>query len=166
MSPCTGKDSRTNIKLEYSFVPERTDTGRSTARIGSGPWAPRVTVKGMLRSGEGSRGVMILGIDPDAGKEASSKIYDYTSEKEGRYLCGPPRTSILISKSLAEKLDVYLGDRVVLMFQDRNNEIVGAGLPRRRFFRDRRWAVSTKAWCSWGSTAPASSPGWAAPFPR
>lgn len=43
-------------------------------------------------------------------------------------------TRYSFSKTLADRLDVYQGDRVVLMFQDRNNEIVGAGLRVSGFF--------------------------------
>jgi len=127
------KGFRNNIKLEKSFLPGP-DVYAALEREGSlRAWAPRVTIKGMIRSGEGSRGVLIQGIDP-AREKGVSKLYDYMLKKEGRFLSGPAADELLISKSLAEKLDVYLDDRVVLMFQDAGNEVVGAGLRVAGFF--------------------------------
>ncbi len=127
------KEFRNNIKLEYSFIP---DPGIYAALKGDSSllaYAPRVVIKGMIRSSEASRGVIIKGIDP-ARERHVSKFYDYTLRKEGRFLSDPSSDEILISRALAEKLDVYRDDRVVLMFQDRNNEIVGAGLRVAGFF--------------------------------
>jgi len=44
--------------------------------------APRIKIQGMVRSSEASRGVMIVGIDPNKEKEVSS-IFDYTMKTEG-----------------------------------------------------------------------------------
>ncbi len=127
------KGFRTNIKLEYRFIPERRTITAIDREDRILAHAPRLATKGILRSGEGARGVLIRGIDPEKEKRVS-KIYDYTLKREGHYLGDPASDDILISKTLAEKLDVYRGDRVVLMFQDRNNEIVGTGFRVSGFF--------------------------------
>jgi ABC-type lipoprotein release transport system permease subunit len=123
-----------NMKLEYNFLPGQTisfllDNNRSVKA-----YAPRVKVKGMIRSSEAARGVMIMGVDPAREKKVST-IYHYTIKKEGgRYLADPSADEIIISKTLAEKLDLYIGDKAVVMFQDKNNEIQGVGLQIVGFF--------------------------------
>jgi len=67
---------------------------------------------------------MVVGIDPEKEKKIS-KIYDYTSKEDGsQFLDSLSEDSILISKSMAKKLDLVLGDRIVLMFQNEKDEIV------------------------------------------
>ena len=76
-----------------------------------------------------------MGVYPDREKKIS-KINEYTLKEEGsRSSTIPPRNDILISKSLAEKLDVSVGDKIVLMVQDKNNEMSGVGLTVRGFFQ-------------------------------
>lgn len=127
------KEFRNSIKLEYSFEPGPDLYAALNRERSLIAYAPRVVIKGMIRSSEASRGVLIKGIDP-AREKRVSKLYDYMVKDGGRYLSGPSADEILISRSLADKLDVQLDDRVVLMFQDRNNEIVGAGLRVAGFF--------------------------------
>jgi putative ABC transport system permease protein len=127
------KGFRKNIKLENTFLPSQQLYSALRGEGSLSGYAPRVTIKGMIRTGEGSRGVLIQGIDP-AREKGVSKIYNSMIKKEGRYLPDTSSDGILISKTLAEKLDVYIDDRVVLMFQDRNNELVGAGLRVCGFF--------------------------------
>ena len=77
---------------------------------------------------ESSRGVMIVGIDPELEKNIS-KIYDYTRKKDGSsFISGRNTDEILISREMAEKLDLLVGDRLVVMLQDKHNEIIGTGL--------------------------------------
>ena len=82
----------------------------------------------MIRSSEASRGVMIVGINPETERQVS-KIYDYMVHDQGsEYLGGTKEDSILISRAMADRLDLIVGDRLVLMVQDRKNDIIGAGL--------------------------------------
>ena len=129
------KGFRKNIKLENVFTPVPQVYAALDGEGSLSGYAPRVTIKGMIRSGEGSRGVLIQGIDP-ARERGVSRISRSIIRGGGSYLAGPSSDGILISKALAEKLDVYLDDRVVLMFQDRNNELVGCGTARRRLLPD------------------------------
>jgi len=122
------KGFQDNMKLEYSFIPdgEIISAVKGNSRVKA--FTERIKVQGMVRSSEASRGVMIVGIDPETERTVS-KIYDYTLKQDGsRYLSGRGDEGILISKTMADRLDLVVGDRLVIMVQDLNNEIVGAGL--------------------------------------
>ncbi len=117
-----------NMKLEFNFSagPKMLETIDKTPLVKA--WAPRVKMQAMVRSSESSRGVMIVGIDPEREKNIS-KIYDYTRKEDGsRFISGRNTDEILISREMAEKLDLLLGDRLVVMLQDKDNEIIGTGL--------------------------------------
>jgi ABC-type lipoprotein release transport system permease subunit len=123
------------MKLEYHFNPSE----RALHSVEKNPavkaWAPRLMAQGMLRSSESARGVMMVGIDPAREKKVT-KIYDYMlRDGVSRYLDGPDDDSIIISKSVADRLDLMVGDKLVLMMQDKNNEIIGVGMTVKGFFR-------------------------------
>jgi ABC-type lipoprotein release transport system permease subunit len=72
---------------------------------------------------------------PDKEKNVS-KINEYTLPDEGgKFLDDPDANDILISKSLATKLDVMVGDKIVLILQDNKNEKTGVGLNVKGFFQ-------------------------------
>ncbi len=122
------------MKLEYNYGPNSSIMKAIESNQEVKAYTPRVKIQGMIRSSEASRGIMIVGIDPDKEKGVSS-IFDYTiKDDQSSFLTAEDENSILISKSLAKKLDLMLGDRVVLMFQDINNEIKGIGLTVNGFF--------------------------------
>ncbi|MDM8515032.1 ABC transporter permease [Desulfobacterales bacterium HSG16] len=113
-----------DMKLEKSFVPSTSLLDRLESIQGLA-FAPRVKMEGMIRSSEASRGVMIIGIDPEREKSVT-KIFDYTKKNEkSAYLSDPGRHDILISQTLAEKLDLLTGDKLVLMVKGHDKEIVG-----------------------------------------
>lgn len=122
-------------KLEYFFRPSQ-QTNKAIAKnklIKS--YTTRVKAQAMLRSSEAAIGVMIFGIDPEREKSVS-KIYEYTSKDNGSaFLNSASGDSILISKSTAKKLDILLGDKLVLMIQDKNGEIAGVGMTVRGVFQ-------------------------------
>jgi putative ABC transport system permease protein len=123
------------MKLRYSFTPEReiVEAIERTPHVAS--YAPRIKVQGMIQSSETSRGVMMVGIDPAREKKVS-RVFDYMlGEGGGAFLDSPDDGSVLISKSLAERLDLLVGDRLVLMIQDRNQEIVGVGMTVKGLYR-------------------------------
>ncbi len=124
-----------SMKVELCFMPERSvlDAVRKNPAVLS--WAPRVKVQGMARSGETARSVMIVGIDPAAERKTTS-LYSYMEKKDGSsFIDDPAAEGVLISRSLAEVLDCGLGDRLVLMMQDRRGGIAGVGLTVTGFFR-------------------------------
>ena len=87
-------------------------------------WASRVRVPAVITSDRESRGVTLLGIDPDA--ERAFSFVDY-SKVDGRFLEGPDDNGVVIGAKLAETLETEVGKRVVLMSQDPNNEIADRG---------------------------------------
>jgi putative ABC transport system permease protein len=122
------KGFQDDMKLEYHFTPEAKIIEAIESDVRILAYAPRIKLQGMVRSSESSRGVMLIGIDPEMEKEVSN-INDYTIKKEGsRFLSADDDDAILISKSTADKLDLLVGDKLVVMFQDRDNEIIGVGL--------------------------------------
>ncbi len=129
------KGFQDSMKVELSFIPERAayEAVRRNPLVVS--WAPRVKLQGMARSGETSRSVMIIGIDPAAERKTTS-LYSYVEKTGGSaFLDGPGAEGVLMSRSLAEVLDCSLGDRLVLMMQDRKGGIAGVGLTVTGLFR-------------------------------
>lgn len=78
---------------------------------------------GMVATAKGARGVSIRGVNPK--EEAQVSRLD-TKIIEGEYLSDKGRNSIIIGKSLAEKLKTKLRKKVVLTFQDVNNNQIQA----------------------------------------
>jgi len=87
-------------------------------------WASRVRVPAVITSERESRGVTLLGIDPDAERAFSFVDYD---KVDGRFLEGPDDNGVVIGAKLAETLETAVGKRVVLMSQDPDNEIADRG---------------------------------------
>ena len=87
-------------------------------------WASRVRVPAVITSERESRGVTLLGIDPDAERAFSFVDYDTV---DGRFLEGPDDNGVVIGAKLAETLETAVGKRVVLMSQDPDNEIADRG---------------------------------------
>lgn len=123
-----------NMKLSYSFNADNEVYSGLDEISGIRGWAPRVKVQGIIRSSEASQGVMIIGIDP-AKEKTVSDISDYTVKTGGsEFPDDASAGDVLISKQLAEKLDVVIGDRVVIMFQNVGDEIAGEALTVRGVF--------------------------------
>ena len=91
---------------------------------GFAAWASRVRVPAVITSERESRGVTLLGIDPDAERAFSFVDYD---KVDGRFLEGPDDNGVVIGAKLAETLETAVGKRIVLMSQDPDNEIADRG---------------------------------------
>jgi ABC-type lipoprotein release transport system permease subunit len=87
-------------------------------------WASRVRVPAVITSERESRGVTLLGIDPEAEREFSFVDYD---DVDGRFLESPDDNGVVIGAKLANTLETEVGKRVVLMSQDPDNEIADRG---------------------------------------
>ncbi len=87
-------------------------------------WAARIRVPAVIVSESESTGVTLIGIDP-AKEKSLSFIGD--AVKQGRYLKDTQDKGLLLGKKLAERLETKLGRRVVIMSQDKNNEIADRG---------------------------------------
>jgi putative ABC transport system permease protein len=121
------KGFQDTMKLEYNFVPDERTYRAIKARKEIRSYTPRLKVQGMIRSSETSRGVLVVGIDPEREKTVS-KMYEYTSRENGsRFLESESADEVLISKAMADVLNVMVGDKVVVMIQDTGNDIVGTG---------------------------------------
>lgn len=93
------------------------------ARFPGAEAAPRLTVYGMLKSAYGAAGVEIRGVDPEREPMVTEIPRRIVA---GAWFSGPGQ--ILLGQSLAEELDVRLGERVVVLVQ-------GARGPRSQAFR-------------------------------
>jgi len=87
-------------------------------------WASRVRVPAVITSERESRGVTLLGIDPEAERPFS--FVDYNAV-DGRFLKGIDDDGIVIGAKLAATLDTEVGKRIVIMSQDPDNEIADRG---------------------------------------
>lgn len=80
----------------------------------------RTVNTGMISSAKGARGLMIVGVDPETEDELTGLSDNI---KEGDYFNPKKRNPILISKKMAEKLQVKVRQKVVLTFQNKENDI-------------------------------------------
>ncbi|RLA27222.1 MAG: ABC transporter permease, partial [Gammaproteobacteria bacterium] len=87
-------------------------------------WAARVRVPAIISSERESRGVTLLGVDPQ--QEASITAIG-SNVVAGRNLESADDNGVVIGRKLAEKLDTELGKRIVLMSQDPDNDIADRG---------------------------------------
>jgi len=83
-------------------------------------WAPRIRGDGLVASPRSSVGVSILGVDPKREVDVSLIAGHLT---EGTWLTGP--RTIVMGEALARRLQVGLGDKVVVSGQDLDGELTG-----------------------------------------
>ncbi len=100
------------------------DIEETFAPAGLRAWATRIKVPAVLSSERESRGVTLLGIDPQ--REQPMSFVDYGAV-DGRFLDGPGDDGLVIGHKLADTLETELGKRVVLMSQDPENDIADRG---------------------------------------
>ncbi len=81
-------------------------------------YAFRTKADGIIQSPLTSSGVQITGVQ--TGRENEITIF-HENITEGEYLNNEIRNPILLGRGLAEKLNVEIGNRVVLSFQDLDN---------------------------------------------
>lgn len=86
-------------------------------------FAPRTLVDGMIQSPVTSAGVQLRGVEPEA-EQQTSRLQE--SLIEGQYLDTTLHNPLLMGQALSEKLKVGMGNRVVLTFQDAEQELVSA----------------------------------------
>jgi len=87
-------------------------------------WTSRVRLPAVVTSERESRGVTLLGIDP-AREQGLSFIGKPVVA--GRALESIDDNGIIIGRRMAEKLETRIGKRVVIMSQDKNNEVADRG---------------------------------------
>jgi ABC-type lipoprotein release transport system permease subunit len=83
-----------------------------------------VRVPAVISSERDTRGVTLVGIEPDRERGISFVADDVT---EGRYLESRDDQGLVVGRKLVEKLETGLGKRVVIMSQNQENEIADRG---------------------------------------
>jgi ABC-type lipoprotein release transport system permease subunit len=81
---------------------------------------PRLVASGIVTRGENSRGVQVIGFDPDA---QANQVYRQ-GLIEGEFLTSDDREGILVGQPLAEKLSLAVGDQVNLLVNTSNGDVV------------------------------------------
>jgi len=87
-------------------------------------WSSRVRVPAIISSERESRGVTLIGVDPERERSLDAIGSEIA---EGRNLEDVNDGGVIIGRKLADKLDTELGKRIVLMSQDPDNEIADRG---------------------------------------
>ena len=87
-------------------------------------WTSRVRVQAVISSERDSRGIVLLGVEPDSELQVS---FDSDSIREGRFLEDSDDRGLVIGVKMAEHLETDLGKRVVVMSQDPENNIADRG---------------------------------------
>lgn len=85
--------------------------------------AVHTKTQSMIASATFTGGVQLSGISPEHETNTTGFAENMI---EGEYLNPDDRNSILIGKALAEKMKVGVGSRIVLTFQDAENEIISS----------------------------------------
>lgn len=94
-------------------------------------FARRVRGEGLLSSPRSRAGVRVVGVEPEREAEITLVARSVTA---GRYLDGEPRR-VLIGEALAERLEVGVGDKVVLSAQNLEGDLTGEALRVAGLFR-------------------------------
>jgi ABC-type lipoprotein release transport system permease subunit len=87
-------------------------------------WTTRVRVPAVISSERETRGVTLLGVDPERERGISFVAGDVV---EGRFLESLDDRGLVLGRKLVERLETGLGKRVVIMTQDPDNEIADRG---------------------------------------
>ena len=87
-------------------------------------WTQRLKVSAIIASERETRGITLLGIEPDA-EDRITGIANQISA--GRFLNDSDDKGIIIGVRLAERLETRLGKRVVVMTQDPQNNLAERG---------------------------------------
>lgn len=116
----TSKGYQENPQIRL-FIKEPAEISAALDEIADVNYASLVSLQGMINSSETAAGVMINGIDPE--RERDITVIE-RSIVDGRYLNHEEsKHEILMGLALAEKLNVELGEKVVLMTTDLDNNI-------------------------------------------
>ncbi len=87
-------------------------------------WTSRVRVPAVITSERDTRGVTLVGIDPERERLLSFVADDLA---EGRFLEGSDDKGLIVGRKLLERLETDLGKRVVVMSQDPENDVAERG---------------------------------------
>ena len=95
-------------------------------------YSSRTLLDGMIQSAATTSGARIIGIDKEMERETTTFHQNLT---DGEYLNNDLRNPVFIGEKLINKLNVEIGDRIVLTFQNIENEITSGAFTVSGIFR-------------------------------
>ncbi len=111
------------------------DAGTLLERVRAAPQveaaAPRVQAQGLASSAAKSEGIMLFGIEPESERRLT---FIHRTIVEGRPLAAGADRDIVVGRTLAAKLGVRLGEKVVVMAQAADGELGTAAYRVRGIF--------------------------------
>jgi ABC-type lipoprotein release transport system permease subunit len=123
-----------SLRSDHSFMPSSA-LYAAIERI-SPPkkgYAPRVKLKGIARSSASSRPIVITGIDPTKEQSVSHLVH-YIVPGTGTFFERPDEDSVLISKNMADAMEISPGDKLIVMIQNSKGELSAAGMTVKALF--------------------------------
>jgi ABC-type lipoprotein release transport system permease subunit len=110
--------------INNSMAPPDKELLAALSNPGIEAWTQRVSVPAVISSERESRGVTLIGIDPD---QDSKLGFDIDSIIDGRYLDGSDDNGIILGAKMVDRLETRLGKRIVIMSQDPENNLADRG---------------------------------------
>lgn len=105
------------------IIPNREAVLKEASRLpGFVAYTERAKCEALLGTSERSRGVLLMGIDPDQEKKVT-QLEQYV--REGAYLTKDDKRSILIGARLAKRMEAGIGDKLVVMTQALDGTLAG-----------------------------------------
>ena len=117
-------DYRDDPTVDNRMAPPDAELAKTLADPRVVAWTTRVRVPAVISSERDTRGVILIGADPEGEKGLSFVADDIV---EGRFLESAEDSGLVVGRKLVERLETELGKRVVVMSQDRDNEIADRG---------------------------------------
>ena len=115
------KGYRDDPSVENSiFNRQVVETALSESLPPNALWTSRVRVNAIANNARHSSGVTMVGIDPRAEAKIS---FIGSAISRGRYLAEDDANGILVGEALLEKFETKIGRKLVLMSQDKGQEI-------------------------------------------
>ncbi|RKX35851.1 MAG: ABC transporter permease [Verrucomicrobia bacterium] len=87
-------------------------------------WTSRIRVPAVISSERDTRGVTLIGVDPESERRVS---FEADQIIDGRFLNQPSDKGLVVGAKLLERLETKMGRRLVVMSQDPENNIVDRG---------------------------------------
>ena len=115
----------TDKNLTHSIPDWESMRNQLNAKTEVKAYTGRAIVSGMVSTATQTRGITIVGIDP--AREAITTGLDQRV-LEGSYLEEGMRNQAMIGRSLAEKLKLQVGSRLVITFQNVDGELISTAL--------------------------------------
>ena len=107
-----------NLRHTISNLSEIEEKINNDERVVS--YSKRIILNGMLSNSNGSYGIQVKGVDPD---EEVNVTNTYEKVFEGEYFKSSRDNTILVGKKLADRLNLKIKSKVVVTFQDENNNL-------------------------------------------